>query len=260
MGGQWDGLPTRREGDDHHNGTAPTSSGPDQYHLQSATLAHVPGLKASDSDAERGLKLDDQIPNRAALPKRQANRSQSSLPRDTSSPQNGAISTEIQVEHYSWGPSHPCFPHRNPHVPLSSPLYHSTRIIRIKRDWMIAGDLAPTFSNLYPEILEAFLTEREFRQIIKKLNTELVEIFSPWSWRNWLDLVLGILTLWAWEDFGLTNVKRRLSNVETWLQRWNTEYVSIVPLRRTAYMSVRCPSINHLVCARPTNSAVRFVA
>ncbi len=53
-----------------------------------------------------------------------------------------------------WGPQHPCYPHLNPHVPVDSHEYVTTRIIRIRRDWLLEGDLAPTFSNLYPEILD----------------------------------------------------------------------------------------------------------
>ncbi|ELR10074.1 hypothetical protein GMDG_04475 [Pseudogymnoascus destructans 20631-21] len=57
-----------------------------------------------------------------------------------------------------------CFPHLNPYVPTDSVAYANTRIIRIPRDWMIAGDLAPTFSATYPELLgEAGLGEAEFR-------------------------------------------------------------------------------------------------
>merc|ERR1711939_1100769 len=110
-----------------------------------------------------------------------------------------------------WGPQHPCFPHMNPHVPLSSPLYQTTRIIRIRRDWMIEGDLAPTFSNLYPEILDpAGVSEQEFRTLVERVNNELIPAFSPWSIRNLVDGVLGLLTGWIWDDMGFTAVKSRL--------------------------------------------------
>jgi hypothetical protein len=149
-----------------------------------------------------------------------------------------------------WGPQHPCYPHLNPHVPLSSPLYKSTRVIRIRRDWMVAGDLAPTFSNLYPEILEpAGVTEQEFRTVIERVNNELVPAFSPYSARNIVDGILGLLTGWIWDDLGFTGVKRRLQNVENYLESWNREMEGrtkegpgsapqIVPLRRTGYMNV----------------------
>ncbi|KAH7632329.1 Golgin subfamily A member 7/ERF4 family-domain-containing protein [Sordaria sp. MPI-SDFR-AT-0083] len=150
-----------------------------------------------------------------------------------------------------WGPQHACYPHLNPHVPLDSPEYINTRIIRVRRDWLLEGDLAPTFSNLYPEILEpAGLSEQEFRRVIQKLNSELVPIFSPYNWRNILDGVLGLATGWLWEDFGFTGVKGRLQNLENWIEQWNKEMEKtvgsedgtippkIVPLKRTGYMTL----------------------
>jgi hypothetical protein len=137
----------------------------------------------------------------------------------------------------------------NPHVPLSSPLYQSTRVIRIRRDWMLEGDLAPTSSNLYPEILDpAGVTEQEYRTVIEKINNELVPAFNPWAWRNLFDGMMGLLTGWVWDDLGLTGVKSRLKNVETFLEDWNKEMEErnkgvgsaprIVSLRRTGYMNV----------------------
>ncbi|KAK7436597.1 hypothetical protein CaCOL14_006266 [Colletotrichum acutatum] len=150
-----------------------------------------------------------------------------------------------------WGPQHPCFPHMNPHVPLDSPEYHNTRIIRIRRDWLIEGDLAPTFSNLYPEILDpAGLSEQEFRRIIDKLNGELIPIFSPYNWRNVVDSMLGLVTGWLWDDLGLTGVKARLKRLERWIDQWNNEMGKtisnedssmaprIIPLRKTGYMTL----------------------
>jgi hypothetical protein len=149
-----------------------------------------------------------------------------------------------------WGPQHPCFPHMNPHVPLSSPLYQATRVIRIRRDWMIEGDLAPTFSNLYQEILEpAGVTEQEFRTVINKVNKDLTVAFSPYNLRNIVDGFLGLITGWIWDDLGFTGVKIRLQSVERYLEEWNRQMEErnkegpggapqIVPLRRTGYMNV----------------------
>ncbi|KAI1644521.1 Golgin subfamily A member 7/ERF4 family-domain-containing protein [Daldinia loculata] len=150
-----------------------------------------------------------------------------------------------------WGPQHPCYPHLNPHVPINSPEYASTRIIRIRRDWLVEGDLAPTFSNLYPEILDpAGVSEQEFRRVIEKLNGELVPIFSPYNWRNILDGVLGLLTGWIWDDLGLTHTKMRLRQLEDWIDKWNMEMEKavgsdestiapkIISLRRTGYMNL----------------------
>ncbi|KAL2141152.1 hypothetical protein VTI28DRAFT_2736 [Corynascus sepedonium] len=150
-----------------------------------------------------------------------------------------------------WGPQHPCYPHLNPHVPVDSPEYANTRIIRVRRDWLLEGDLAPTFSNLYPDILDpAGVSEQEFRRVIDKLNSELVQIFSPYAWRNILDNALGLATGWLWDDLGFTSAKARLRNLEQWIEQWNAEMEKaagseegvippkIVPLRRTGYMTL----------------------
>ena len=149
-----------------------------------------------------------------------------------------------------WGPQHPCFPHRNPHVSIDDPEYITTRIIRVRRDWLIMGDLAPTFSNLYPEILDpAGMSEQEFRRVVDKLNRELTAAFAPWSVRNVVDGVLGLVTGWLWEDLGMTAAKGRLAKLEKWIERWNEAMARtaeeggpapprIIPLRQTGYMTL----------------------
>lgn len=127
---------------------------------------------------------------------------------------------------------------------------------------MIQGDLAPTFSNLYPEILDpAGLSEQEFRRVIEKINGELIPVYNPFGLRNMVDGVLGVFTGWLWDDMGLTSAKSRLNKLENWIENWNVEIaktlgsnqVSVPPklisLRRTGYMSVS------LYCApRPIES------
>ncbi|MCJ1224013.1 hypothetical protein MMC12_000656 [Toensbergia leucococca] len=140
-----------------------------------------------------------------------------------------------------WNSSHPCFPHPNPHVPLSSPLYAQTRIIRIPRSWLPCGDLAPTFSNTYPEILSPWIPEADFRLLIRHVNAELMRVFGPWGWRNWADACMGVATGWVWEDVGAAKVKRGIRGVETWLEEWGARWgegVAVVPLRRTGYLSL----------------------
>ncbi|KAK8019820.1 Golgin subfamily A member 7/ERF4 family-domain-containing protein [Apiospora arundinis] len=170
-----------------------------------------------------------------------------------------------------WGPQHPCFPHLNPHVPMDSAEYATTRIIRIRRDWLLEGDLAPTFSNLYPEILDpAGISEQEFRRVIEKLNHDLVPIFNPYYWRNIVDGVMGLVTGWIWDDLGLTYTKSRLKTLELWIDKWNIEMEKtigtedsamapkIVPLRRTGYMNLDIqipdPEIAPAVTASQPNS------
>ncbi|CAK7565778.1 MAG: hypothetical protein SEPTF4163_003705 [Sporothrix epigloea] len=167
--------------------------------------------------------------------------SNSSIMGDPDAPQN--VGEE-------WGPQHPCFPHRNSHVSVDDPEYISTRIIRIRRDWLIMGDLAPTFSNLYPEILDpAGMNEPEFRRVIDKLNGELTAAFAPWSARNIADGFLGLVSGWLWEDLGLTGAKARLARLERWIEAWNREMArtadegapippKIIPLRQTGYMTL----------------------
>ncbi|RFU79990.1 golgin subfamily a member 7 erf4 [Trichoderma arundinaceum] len=169
-----------------------------------------------------------------------------------SSSNSSIMGEEIQPDlGESWGPQHPCYPHLNPHVPADSAEYAKTRIIRIRRDWLLQGDLAPTFSNLYPEILDpAGVPEPEFRRIIDKLNKELVPAFDPYNPRNVFDAFLGLVTGWLWDDFGMTGIKSRLNNLETWIEKWNREKEKttssedgvlppkLISLRRTGYMTL----------------------
>ncbi|KAF9894064.1 hypothetical protein FE257_009037 [Aspergillus nanangensis] len=163
-----------------------------------------------------------------------------SIPSHTAPP----IGADADVpEELAWGPAHPCYPHINPHVPLGSSEYLTTRVIRIRRDWMVRGDLAPAYSNLYPEILDPLLPEQEFRKVVAMVNDELVKAFDPFSFRNWIDGALGLITGWLWEDIGAPGVKSHLKRVEDGLEKWNREVgnkdgVHIWSLRRTAYMSL----------------------
>ena len=192
---------------------------------------------AESHDIEGGVRPPKQSqPGRVDLP----GSARTSLSRSRSQRTNG---DGDDASEFPWGPSHPCFPHPNPHVPLNSELYETTRIIRIKRDWMVKGDLAPTFANLYPEILDPLITEDNFRDLIKKINDSLVAAFDPFTFRAWLDAVMGVATFWLWEDVGLSGVKRQLSELESWIDWWNREVgekeaVKIIPLRRTGYLTV----------------------
>ncbi|KAF1832801.1 hypothetical protein BDW02DRAFT_502188, partial [Decorospora gaudefroyi] len=202
---------------------------------------NAPPVQHTDKDVEAGGPMPSQYQaatmSRVSLP---ASRRTSLGSRRSASAadDDGDAASEVP-----WGPSHPCFPHPNPHVPLSSELYNTTRIIRIKRDWMMKGDLAPTYANLYPEILDPLITEDDFRLLIKKINDTLIDAFDPFTFRAWLDTVMGIATFWLWEDAGLTGVKKQLADLERWIEHWNRtigakEAVTIIPLRRTGYLTV----------------------
>lgn len=110
----------------------------------------------------------------------------------------------------------------------------------------MAGDLAPTFSNIYPEILDPWVSEQDFRTLIQTVNDGLIKAFKPGGWRAWVDMVLGVATGWLWEDLGAAAVKSEVRNVEGFIEDWNggregrsgDEGVKVVPLRRTGYLSV----------------------
>jgi hypothetical protein len=113
---------------------------------------------------------------------------------------------------------------------------------------MVAGDLAPTFSNTYPEILEPWVSEADFRLLIAGINERLITAFSPYRWRAWMDAVMGVVTGWIWEDLGFAGVKRGVRDAEAFIEEWNGqrrtglekeeegELVRVVPLRRTGYL------------------------
>lgn len=202
----------------------------------------------SHNDEEGGFRRPSVNNSRASLPlsHRRSFSTGTSRLRANSGNEGQAPSTvdggEEEEEHnpedVEWGPGHPCYPHLNPHVPRSSPLYLSTRIIRIKRDWLIAGDLAPTYSDLYPEILDTCLPEIRFRELINHINGEMVRIFNPYSTRAWIDAGMGLITGWLWDDLGLTGAKHELAALERWVSDWNKDAgdARIIPLRRSAYL------------------------
>jgi hypothetical protein len=61
---------------------------------------------------------------------------------------------------------------------------------------MVRGDLAPTFANLYLEILYPLITEDDFRDIVKKINDSLVAAFDAFIFRAWFDAVMGVAMFW----------------------------------------------------------------
>lgn len=109
---------------------------------------------------------------------------------------------------------------------------------------MVFGDLAPAYSNVFPDILEPHVTEDQFRVVVAHVNEGLHEAFDPWNVWNWLDAVVGLLTLWLVEELVSTHCKRVLRRVEIYLEERNRELEEggqkavFVPLRRTGYMNV----------------------
>lgn len=155
---------------------------------------------------------------------------------------------EGEDEEFAWGPAHPCFPHPNPHAAPGSALAAGTRVIRIRRDWLAAGDLCPQFANLYPEILEvigqnppsdtpptqpppppptaaqadaAALSDADFRDLIAHLNTLCRAAFATSTAAAWRDALFGAFTGYLWDDLGFTTARRGEKAIERFIERWN---------------------------------------
>lgn len=155
-----------------------------------------------------------------------------------------ASASEDDTEDFAWGTSHPCFPHPNPHCLPSSPEYETTRVIRVRRDYLLSGDLYPQFANLYPEILDPLISENDFRFLITNINARLKAAFDPFSLRAWVDTVMGVLTGFWWDDFGWVGVKGGEAGLERFLEGWNEgckregRGVRVVGPRVTGFMSL----------------------
>ncbi|CZT21233.1 uncharacterized protein RCC_07096 [Ramularia collo-cygni] len=151
---------------------------------------------------------------------------------------------EEDDEDFPWGPSHPCFPHPNPHCHPRSPEASLTRVIRVRRDWLASGDLYPQYANLYPEILDSCVSDTEFRYLISNINAILRKSLSPYSTRAWIDSLIGVATGYLWEDLGWTGAKAGEKALERFIARWNREResegreVKLVQLRTTGFMSM----------------------
>ncbi|KAK5119988.1 hypothetical protein LTR85_007064 [Meristemomyces frigidus] len=148
------------------------------------------------------------------------------------------------TEDFPWNGSHPCFPHPNPHCLPNSAEYQTTRVIRVRRDWLASGDLYPQYANLYPEILDPLVSDDDFRFLISNINARLRAAFDPFSTRAWVDAAMGVVTGFLWDDFGLTGAKRAEKGLERFLERWNKgreeegREVRVVQPRRTGFMSL----------------------
>ena len=122
---------------------------------------------------------------------------------------------------------------------------------------MVAGDLHPSFSNTYPEILAPWIRETDFRKLIEALNTQLALTFAPSGTRAWVDTILGFATGWLWDDIGASKAKAGVRKLEAIVEEWNEQrqrenlqssmglskdeeqnIVRCVELRRTGFMSL----------------------
>ncbi|KAL8725311.1 MAG: hypothetical protein Q9181_006465, partial [Wetmoreana brouardii] len=100
------------------------------------------------------------------------------------------------------------------------------------------------FSLTYPEVLEEWVPEEDFRRLIETVNERLLQAFRPTGWTAVKDAVLGVATGWLWEDLGgeAVGVKKGLRGLERWVEEWNRADgrveagVRCVELRRTGYL------------------------
>ena len=209
----------------------------------SLPLDRRPSRKSLYSNTSRAAPDADAPP----IPSQQARYTASRTSHDSQPDAPSAADDDDDEEdddEMAWGPQHPCFPHPNPHVAPSSPLARSTRIIRVQRDWLVAGDLYPAFQNVYPEVLAEWVDEAEFRALIEAVNRMLERAFTPFHARAVLDAVLGVLTGFLWDDAGFAGSKAVVGEIEEWMDEWNkrkrqeNSEVRLIPLRRTGFLTL----------------------
>ncbi|KAM3417316.1 hypothetical protein BST61_g5568 [Cercospora zeina] len=156
----------------------------------------------------------------------------------------GESDVEEEDDEFEWGPQHPCFPHPNAHCAPQSQEFEETRVVRVKRDYLISGDLYPQFANLYPEILDPLVTDDEFRDLILHVNAILLNAFSPYTVRAWADAILGVATGYFWDDLGFTCARAGERTLEGWIEMWNEarqkegRQVKLIGPRTTGFMSL----------------------
>ena len=223
-----------------------TSSLTPNHSRVSLPLDRRPSRKSVRSvNSQRGTNTrDDTIPPLPQTPQTHQQRHYTASRTSHNDDADSNAPLDDAEEELAWGPSHPCFPHPNPHVAPNSLTYTSTRIIRVQRDWLVAGDLHPALANMYPEILAEWVSEQEFRELIETLNGMLKEAFDPWSWRAQVDAVMGVVTGFLWDDAGFTGVKSVVKRMERYMEDWNRrkerdgKEVKLIPLRRNGFMNL----------------------
>lgn len=142
---------------------------------------------------------------------------------------------------FEWGPDHPCFPHPNPHCSPDSEEAARTRTIKVRRDWMATSDTYPAYANLYPEILDPAVSESDFRFLISNINAKIEQAFNPFTFRAFFDSLLGVLTGFIWDDFGLSGSKTGQKSLERFVDNWNAQKakegldVKLVQPRKTGF-------------------------
>ncbi|TKX25479.1 hypothetical protein C1H76_2129 [Elsinoe australis] len=245
----------------------PTNADPESQNTHSITprpsrasipLDRRPSRKSIVSQKSRSSLMGAPASEAPPLPPKAAERAaaqhgpqysvtSSSLPNggpDTTAQEADEEGSDTEGEDLPWGPTHPCFPHPNPHVPKGSEAHETTRVIRVQRDWLVAGDAYPQFQNVYPEILAEWISEEEFRRVIEEVNGRCKVAFDPEGTRAKVDAVMGLLTGFVWDDAGFTGVKQGVKGLEGWMEGWNREREGrglegrLVPLRTTGWLNL----------------------
>ncbi|KAJ8103849.1 Golgin subfamily A member 7/ERF4 family-domain-containing protein [Lipomyces tetrasporus] len=133
----------------------------------------------------------------------------------------------------------------NSHVPPGSPDAESTRIVRIHRDYVCARESnTPAFTPQFPGYpLSVFMTEIEFLDLIHEVNDQLDQAFYPLSPGNVIDGCIGVLTCSLCEFMYTSHHKRKVSELESFVERLNKEVykvrgIKVISPMQTAYLSL----------------------
>ncbi|KAK7204362.1 Golgin subfamily A member 7/ERF4, partial [Myxozyma melibiosi] len=118
-------------------------------------------------------------------------------------------------------------------------------IVRIHRDYATPRERdTPTFVDAYPGFpLSLYMREGEFADLIAEVNYMLDLAFSPRAWGNVVDAVLGVASCWLSEVFYKSYHKRKILELEGFLEELNAEVyaprgIRVISLRRSAFMSL----------------------
>lgn len=148
-------------------------------------------------------------------------------------------------------------------TPDGSTTPSATRIVRIPREFERFGDLVPQFSTAWPGTepgalvpsnennqlssatpLGIFLSPEELAPVVATINLFLREALSPYSVRNVVEALASAVTCWTLELVWEPYTKRRLGDMERYVEQVNEEWaaagkrVRIVSPLRSGYLSL----------------------
>lgn len=88
------------------------------------------------------------------------------------------------------------------------------------------------------------VSESDFRFLISNINTRIEESFNAFTFRAFVDFLLGVLTGFLWDDLGFTGAKVGQKGLERFVDNWNAQKASegqevkLVQPRRTGFMAL----------------------